>query len=67
MMERLKIEIKNDSKKINWEGDKAVEEIKKAREIAKILVKIYHDQYNNFTDINKIFLLDSSALQIYQY
>jgi hypothetical protein len=62
IMGRLKIEIKNNSKKVNWEGDKAVKEIKKAKEIAKTLAKIYHDQYNDLTDINKIFLLNSSAL-----
>jgi hypothetical protein len=43
IMRRFKIEPKNNSIKINWEGDKAAEEIKKATEITKILAKIYHD------------------------
>jgi hypothetical protein len=43
MMGRFKIESKNNSMKVNWEKDKAAEEIKKATEIAKILAKIYHD------------------------
>jgi hypothetical protein len=37
MMGRLKIEAKNDSKEINWEGDKVAEKIKKATGIARIL------------------------------
>jgi hypothetical protein len=54
MMGRLKIEAKNDSKKINWEGDKGTEEIKKAIGIARILAKIYHDQCNDLVMLTKI-------------
>jgi hypothetical protein len=43
MMGRLKIELKNNSMEVNWEGDKAAEEIKKATGITRILVKICHD------------------------
>jgi hypothetical protein len=42
-MKRFKIELKNNLMKINWEGNKIVEEIKKATEIAKILAKVCHD------------------------
>jgi hypothetical protein len=42
-MGRFKIELKNDSMKVNWEENKAAEEIKKATEIARTLAKIYHD------------------------
>jgi hypothetical protein len=43
MIERFKIEPKNNLKKINWEEDKVAEEIKKPTEIIRILAKIYHD------------------------
>jgi hypothetical protein len=55
MMERFKIEPKNNSIKINWERNKTAEEIKKATEIVKILAKIYHDQYNDLIILTKIF------------
>jgi hypothetical protein len=54
MMGRLKIEPKNDLIKINWEGDKAAEEIKKATGIARTLTKVYHDQYNDLVILTKI-------------
>jgi hypothetical protein len=40
---------------INWEGDKAAEEIKKATGIARTLAKICHDQYNDLIILTKIF------------
>jgi hypothetical protein len=43
MMGRLKIEPKNDLMEVNWEGDKAAEEIKKATGIARTLAKVCHD------------------------
>jgi hypothetical protein len=55
MIGRLKIEAKNDSKKVNWEGDKVIEEIRKAKRIAKTLAKIRYDQYNNFRILIKNF------------
>jgi hypothetical protein len=54
IMGRFKIEPKNNSIKINWEEDKAAEEIKKAIKIVKILAKIYHDQYNDLIILIKI-------------
>jgi hypothetical protein len=47
IMERFEIESKNNSMEINWERDKSAEEIKKAIEIARTLIKIYHDQCND--------------------
>jgi hypothetical protein len=54
MMGRFKIEPKNNLIKVNWEGDKAAEEIKKAIRIARILIKVYHDQYNDLVILIKI-------------
>jgi hypothetical protein len=51
---RLKIELKNDLMKINWEEDKVAEKIKKATEITKISVKICYDQYNDLIILIKI-------------
>jgi hypothetical protein len=55
MIERFKIESKNNSIEVNWEGDKAAEEIKKATEIARTLAKICYDQYNDLIILIKIF------------
>jgi hypothetical protein len=52
---RLKIELKNNSIKINWEENKAAEEIKKTIGIIRILIKIYHDQYNDLIILTKFF------------
>jgi uncharacterized membrane protein len=54
MMGRLNIEIKNDSKEVNWERNKIAEEIKKAIGIARTLAKICHDQYNDLIILIKI-------------
>jgi hypothetical protein len=54
IMGRFKIEPKNNLMEINWEGDKIAEEIKKAIGIARILAKIYHDQYNDLIILTKI-------------
>jgi hypothetical protein len=54
MMERFKIESKNNSIKVNWEGNKVAEEIKKTTEISRILAKVYHDQYNDLIILTKI-------------
>jgi len=43
----LKIDPKNENKKTGPANDKPIKNIDKAREIGKILAKIYHDQYNN--------------------
>jgi hypothetical protein len=47
LMKALKIDPKNESKKIGPANDKLTENIDKTREIRKTLAKIYHDQYNN--------------------
>jgi hypothetical protein len=54
MMGRFKIEPKNNSIKVNWKKNKIAEKIKKATEIARILAKIYHDQYNDLIILIKI-------------
>jgi hypothetical protein len=54
MMGRFKIELKNNLIEVNWEGDKAAEEIKKATEIVRILIKVYHDQCNDLIILIKI-------------
>jgi hypothetical protein len=55
MIGRLKIEPKNNLMEVNWEKNKAAEEIKKATEIISILIKIYHDQYNDLIILTKFF------------
>jgi hypothetical protein len=47
MIGRFKIELKNNSIEVNWQGDKVAEKIKKAIRIARTLAKICHDQYND--------------------
>jgi hypothetical protein len=56
MIERFKIELKNNLKEINWEEHKAAEKIKKTTEIARILIKIYHDQYNDLIILTIFFI-----------
>jgi hypothetical protein len=43
LIETLKIDPKNESKKAGPANDKPIENIDKAREIRKALIKIYHD------------------------